>query len=146
MSPKIRLDLSEVGCDKPGCTHWLSIPQRHHLRHEKTWINQFQRSGPPIGMDIGKSRALVNLLRERYFAFRPQDLGRLCEWHHVEIHQIYRGVILDAQLKFGWKRMAFTWREIIWTMRQCKLAYKKWIKKKTPGLNPVRARKRGDWG
>jgi hypothetical protein len=40
----------------------------------------------------------------------------------------------------------FTWKEVIWTMRQCKLRYKRWIEQKTPGLNPVAARKRGSWG
>jgi hypothetical protein len=52
----------------------------------------------------------------------------------------------DAQTKFRKPKAFFTFEEAIWTMRQCKIAYHAWLKKQTNGLNPKRAKLRGEWG
>jgi hypothetical protein len=143
---KITVDLTESGCSKPGCTHKYSLPNRHHTRHEKTWINQWDRFGPPTykgERDLGRSMYLR--LKERYYQFRDKDVVRICEWHHAEIHDVYRAIVRQAEARFKRKRDIFTYEQAAWTMRECRKYCYEWLNKQTPGYKPERARRLGKW-
>ena len=148
VTPKIRLDLSDSRCRKPFCKHaGKGPPNRHHLRHEKTWINLWNRLGPPPFRKKREwGRRLFRLLKERYYQFRPQDVVVLCEWHHVEIHLIYRIIVLDAQVRFGKTKSKFSFEEALWVMRECKKACLDWLRTSSQGQNPNAAKRKGLWG
>lgn len=149
MTPKLIVDLSESGCRKPKCKYRFDIPNRHHLRHEKTWLNLWDGIGSPRfdneDRHGDRGRRAFLRLKERYHQFRPQDVVLICERHHAEVHDIYRSVIRLAQFKFGVPRELFTVKQAMYAMRECKKACKEWLSKQTPGYNIPRARARGKW-
>lgn len=139
---KIKIELNDVGCQKPGCKRRFSTPNRHHMRHEKRWINLWSRFPPPHWRRLGEfipSRHILLRIKERYYQFRPQDTVRLCIFHHAEIHMIYEGIYRSAEAKFKLPWKAFGWREAIYVMRECKIHCKKWMQHPSPGVNPRRA-------
>lgn len=149
MTPKIKVSLGDSGCQKPNCAHRFSIPHRHHMRSEKQWINLWTRPGSPRPVfrgDLGLGERFLRLLRERYYAFRPQDTVRICEWHHVEIHMEYRIIIGELSLALRKPSSMFTVEEAIRAMLHCRLACQEWIKQETPGMDPKKATRLRLWG
>jgi hypothetical protein len=136
---KIKVDLTESGCQKPGCKHKFSKPNRHHLRHEKRWLNLWSYCAPPRwvwkGETKGPNTYLVRL-KERYFQFRAQDTCRICEWHHAEIHEVYATIYRHAESEFNLPWKAFDWRQAIYVMRECKKYCREWLSRPSPGLSP----------
>lgn len=136
---RIKLNLEDAGCQKPGCKHKLEILHRHHMRHEKRWINLWSYGPPPHWRRPGEwipSRHILLRLRERYFQFRSRDVIRLCEWHHIEIHEAYKVIYHQAEIKFKMPWKAFGWKEAIFVMRECKKYCKEWLQRSSPGINP----------
>jgi hypothetical protein len=143
MSALVKIDLTESGCRKPGCKHRFSRPNRHHKRHEKMFINHWATLPNPDS----EIRRALNILRARYYQFRPCDTEIICEWHHVEIHKRYMGVIEWHKNLIGVRYLRnYSVRQAASLMRELKKEFQKWIKEKTPGINPAKARGRGEWG
>lgn len=145
MTPKVTIDVSEAGCQKKGCTHQGGGPiHRHHIRHKRYWINRFESKDLYFGGRGDNARMLrvdwemfVRTLKERYAKWLPRDIVRLCDYHHVEIHAIYRRInrsVIDSA-----KNGIVTPRDAIRAMRLCKQALREWLKKPSAGMNPRRA-------
>jgi hypothetical protein len=143
---KISVDLSEVkSCAKPGCTH-AGFVSRHHKRHEKHFINLWERIGPPLYKGSKeKGRRLFLQLKARYHQFRPSDTEDLCEWHHVEIHLLYSQVWKNFEAKFAKPRAQWSYEEALQAMRGAEREFYAWVKLKTSGTSPTRARAIGRW-
>lgn len=139
---KIKIELNDVGCQKPGCKRRFSTPNRHHMRHEKRWINFWGMNPVPgwkWGKEVSNGGTYLAMLRARYYQFRSRDLVRLCIFHHAEIHIIYERIYRSAEAKFKLPWKAFGWREAIYVMRECKIYCKKWMQHPSPGVSPRRA-------
>lgn len=125
---KLRVKVDEVGCRKPGCKRRLTIPQRHHRRHQLAFVLAFQR--------VGMSGKRFKEFCDRYHSFHPDDLVDLCEWHHAEIHAIYDEII-DRDIQHRRKTLgSYSWKQAESLMKKLEKACLDWEKKKTPGINP----------
>lgn len=148
MTPKIRVDLSESGCQKPKCPRrFAKGAQRHHKRHEKHWLNLWSRQGTPLFRgDPSLGAKMAHRLREHYYQFRKQDTVRLCEEHHMEIHRIYLQVLAEFQLRLRKHRKFFSFEEALLAMRLCRKACDEWLKTRSPGLTKKEGRILLGWG
>jgi hypothetical protein len=135
MSPKLKISLQGAKCAKPGCRHNFKGPlHRHHMGHEKSFINHFTKFAPPR-----RSWETLKRLTERYEKFRPRDVVDLCAWHHAEIHEIYTDITFAlsaeafARYKLPWQ---LSWKTTFFMIRRYRKACREWLKKKTPGMRP----------
>lgn len=140
MSPKVQIDLSSSRCAKKGCKNFSKL-HRHHLRHEKHWLNVWLYSPTPTFKGSKQQgRTAISILKLRYFQFREVDTVRLCESHHVEIHVIYSSLLRRFSLiEFKKHEAAFSVEEALHVMRVCKKACLEWLKEETPGIDPKSA-------
>lgn len=126
---KLKVKVDEVGCRKPGCKRRLTIPQRHHRGWETLFINAF-------GLVMVNSKRLRKF-RERYEAFRPEDVVSLCDWHHAEIHHHYRAIVDEDRKKVRKAMHAYSWKQAERLMEKLRDFCLEWEKKETSGMNPV---------
>lgn len=121
-------NLSEVSthCSKPACTHTDSKLARHHRKYESLIIGCFERQG---------GRRWLALSR-RYYDFRPQDIVVLCEWHHREIHELYKVIVSKHVRKIGRRIQQWSWTEADILMKELDAVCKRWLKLITPGSPP----------
>lgn len=134
MTPKIKLNLAESGCRKPGCKRRFDGPiHRHHVRNDKWFLTLWKRFGPPE-----KDRSTLRYLNARYHSFRKQDVVNLCSWHHAEIHILYeaRRALLIKETRTLYGSYMHDWKAAIYLMRKFKQICREWLKEDTPGINP----------
>jgi hypothetical protein len=129
MTPKIKVELSEVRrCSKPGCKKRHPL-HRHHVRNEALFLGLWKRL--PQGLKSDDVRVIQRLLRVRYYEFRPRDVVDICDWHHAEIHLLYDRVRMVRDIVYDG-----TTRQVLGLMREYKKICREWLKEETPGTNP----------
>src|ERR1700755_149003 len=87
---RMKLDLSTASiCAK---CHSPVFSQRHHRGCEKMWLRHFIRR---------KDTAQYKAFESRYYEFREEDIVRLCDKCHKQIHRIYYRIIGRWATKHG---------------------------------------------
>lgn len=128
---KISVDISEAGCRKPKCKHRMTATHRHHKAHEWQFVRFWAISHK--WMSEQRVRDFVC----RYFEFRPEDVEKICAWHHAEVHMLYDKII--AKFTIGLKKYhtsELTWDEAHQLMDLLRKEFEEWIKKETKGVSP----------
>jgi hypothetical protein len=72
-------------CAKPNCSTGNVVLHRHHKGCEAMFVRHLRETR---GGQL-RYRAFV----QRYFMFHPEDVVKICEDHHAEIHKLYMPII-----------------------------------------------------
>lgn len=121
-------------CTKPQCDrHMLA---RHHVKMSSLWLSlgsQLVRQPKSQGWTAQK----IIEMHLRYHAFLPQDVVKICNWHHGEIHLLY-DIEIDHCLAEKEQKPLNKWstEEAEWLMDRFQAVFDNWIQKVTPGVDP----------
>lgn len=86
----MKIDLSQAACcAKCGSSNFI---QRHHKGCEKLWLRHFAHKSSQLWYQRHKAR---------YWEFREEDIVRLCDKCHKQIHKIYYRIIGRWATKHG---------------------------------------------
>lgn len=119
----------KMACSKPGCARTRKL-QRHHYKHEAMFLG--------VWSGVRRKERRWQEFVARYYQFLPQDVVRICDSHHAEIHAIYDQIIAEDLARTGQRLEQYTWAQAERLMNKLKAACKEWLKKKTPGISSTR--------
>jgi hypothetical protein len=95
---------------------------RHHVRHEKLFIRQFERNPARV------SNPKYGKLKRRYGRFNKKDIVHLCRDCHEVIHQNYYDYLNYYLGEKGvWNVFNLTWSQAEALMRRFYALFIKWI-------------------
>lgn len=99
---KLSVARVQLSCSVEGCTNVEDegmFLDRHHVRSQKLFVRAFRLRGS------ARYKAFV----ERYDAFHPADIVKLCRECHEEVHGIYRLIIGKHCWKLRLRLRDFSW-------------------------------------
>jgi len=132
---RLKISLSEVGCQKPGCRRKLLTPHRHHTGNEAFLISEL-RIVLRWGILNEELKRVYSSLIRRYNKFLPKDTVTLCPWHHAEIHEIFEHMYFEMRSKDSTPIHLMTPGQFLRFRHAFRSACSGWMKEVTPGVNP----------
>lgn len=121
--------LRDAGCAKPGCNSPSGRSlERHHKRHQAMWLG--------IWASRRHGETKWNQFVDRYWQFHEEDIVKLCDHHHAEIHLIYDKLIKSDRLKLDRSLAKYTWTQAETLMDKLEETCDEWLEKETPGIEP----------
>ena len=114
-------------CAKPNCSTGNMVLHRHHKGCEAMFVRHLR--------DARGGQLRYRAFVERYNLFHPNDVVKICEDHHAEIHKLYLPIIRRF-LKARRRPIAeLTWAEVD-ELRTELIGYcDRWLKRETRGAS-----------
>lgn len=120
---KLNVAKIQLSCSVKGCTNVENgmFLDRHHIRSQKLFVKHFEHR---------KSRRYLDFAK-RYYAFRAEDICRLCREHHEEVHETYWDVLRKHTRKLMLPLRSFSWRQANILMDDFEIHFYRWLERRS---------------